>query len=211
MPFAPAALLACGVITGFGAVANTAQVPPGSSVAVIGIGGVGVNALQAAAVAGAGPIIALDVLDEKLATAREFGATHTVAAGGDGVARAVRQITGGRGVDYAFVTVGSTAAMEQALRIIRPLGTLVLVGLPHSAAKLDLPAYSFVLKAQRIIGSYMGATWLHRDVPRLIELYRQGQLKLDELVTARYPLAQINQAIAAMETGAALRNVIVFE
>jgi S-(hydroxymethyl)glutathione dehydrogenase/alcohol dehydrogenase len=211
LAFEPAALLACGVITGFGAVVNTAQVPPGSSVAVIGVGGVGVNAIQGALVSGAHPIIAIDVVEAKLALAAAFGATDTVAASMPDIRATIRELTGGRGVDYAIVTVGNTAAMEQALRIIRPLGTVVLVGLPPRVAQLPVRVYPFVLQGQRITGSYMGSSRLHADVPHLVALHRQGQLKLDELITARYSLDQINIAIETMESGAALRNVIVFE
>ncbi len=211
LAFEPAALLACGVITGFGAVVNTAQVPAGSSVAVFGIGGVGMNAIQGAVICGADPIIAIDVVEAKLALASAFGATHTVAASAPDIRAIIRELTGGRGVDYAIVTVGSTAAMEQALRIIRPLGTAVLVGLPQKAAKLPVRVYSFVLQGQRIISSFMGSSRPHADIPHLVALYRQGQLKLDELITARYSLQQINTAIEVMETGAALRNVIVFD
>jgi len=211
LAFDQAALLSCGVLTGFGAVANTAQVQPGSSVAVIGVGGVGINALQGAAVCGAHPIIAIDNLEAKLAVATGFGATHAVAAGAADMRATIRELTGGRGVDYAFVTVGSTAAMEQALRIIRPLGTVVLVGLPQKAASLPVPVYPFVMQGQRILSSFMGSSRLHADVPHLVALYRQGRLKLDELITARYPLNEINIAIETIERGAAVRNVIVFD
>src|SRR5262249_1389307 len=144
LAFEPAALLACGVITGFGAVVNTAQVPPGSSVAVIGIGGVGINAIQGAVVSGAHPIIAIDIVEAKLAIAAAFGATDGIAASTPDLRATIKELTGGRGVDYAIVTVGSTAAMEQAVRIIRPLGTVVLVGLPQKAAILPVRAYPFV-------------------------------------------------------------------
>jgi S-(hydroxymethyl)glutathione dehydrogenase/alcohol dehydrogenase len=211
LAFEPAALLACGVITGFGAVVNTAQVPPGSSVAVIGVGGVGVNAIQGAVVSGAHPIIAIDVVEAKLALASAFGATHTIAANTPDIRAMIRELTGGRGVDYAIVTVGSTAAMEQAVRIIRPVGTVILVGLAQKAAQLPVRVYPFVLQGQRIIGSFMGSSRLHADVAHLVALYRQGQLKLDELITARYSFDQINTAIETMESGAAVRNVIVFD
>jgi Zn-dependent alcohol dehydrogenase len=210
-PLDRAALLACGVITGFGAVVNTARVPAGSSVAVVGCGGVGVNAVQGAAVAGAHPIIALDMLESKAKLARAFGATHVVTETGKAASAAVKELTGGQGVDFAFVTVGSIAAIEQAIRLIRRLGTVVVVGLPHRSATLNLSVVPLVLNGQRIVGSFMGSARLQTDVPHLAELYQQGRLKLDELITARYPLEQINTAIAAMELGTALRNVITFD
>jgi Zn-dependent alcohol dehydrogenase len=124
---------------------------------------------------------------------------------------AVKRLTAGRGADYAFVTVGSARAVEQASQLIRKLGTVVIVGIPPSDARAALAVEGFVLRGQRVIGSFMGSARLHVDVPRYAELYRAGRLKLDELITARYPLDRINEAIAAMEAGAALRNVIMFE
>jgi S-(hydroxymethyl)glutathione dehydrogenase/alcohol dehydrogenase len=210
MPLDRAALLACGVITGVGAVVNTARVAPGQSVAVIGVGGVGLNAIQGASLSGAHPIIALDLLDTKLAAARMFGATHTINAAQQDAVAALKELTSGRGVDYAFVTVGQPVALTQALRMIRPTGTVVVVGIPQEGATVALPIGALVVNERKIIGCSMGSTRLRVDVPRLVELYRHGRLKLDELISARYPLEQINEAITAMETGEALRNVIVF-
>lgn len=210
LPLDRAALLACGVITGFGAVVNTAQVRPGSSVVVIGIGGVGLNAVQGAVLAGATPIIAVDTLEHKLEAARSFGATHALAATRDDLAGAVRDLTGGRGADYVFVTVGSAAAATQALQLTRRAGTVTLVGIPASGTSVPLDVGRAVTREQRVLGSAMGSTRLGVDVPRLVDLYRQGRLKLDELITARYPLERINEAIVSMERGEALRNVVVF-
>jgi S-(hydroxymethyl)glutathione dehydrogenase/alcohol dehydrogenase len=210
LPFDVASLLACGVITGLGAVVNTAKVPPGSSVAVIGTGGVGLNSVQGAALVGAQPIIAIDLADGKLAAATEFGATHTINSTRDDAKEAVRAATSGRGADYVFVTVGSVAAVEQGITLLRRGGTLVIVGMPASGAKASIEALDVADHSWRIIGSNMGSTRLRIDVPKLIEHYEQGRLKLDELITARYPLAEINQAIAAVNRGEALRNVIVF-
>jgi Zn-dependent alcohol dehydrogenase len=210
MPLDRAALLACGVITGFGAVVHTARVEPGSSVVVIGAGGVGLNAIQGAAFAGAHPIIAVDVLGAKLQAAQMFGATHAVNAQQPDTVRVVRAIAAGRGADYAFVTVGSPAAVAQGLGMIRRGGALVIVGMPGREAAVQLPIGDFVYDGQRLLGSHMGSARLSVDVPRLVELYRRGKLKLDELITARYPLERINEAIEAMERGEALRNVIVF-
>jgi Zn-dependent alcohol dehydrogenase len=204
-----ACLLACGVITGVGAVLNTAQLVPGSSAVIIGAGGVGVNAIQGAALAGAAPIVAVDVLAPKLDVARRFGATHAV-DGRQGDARGlVRELTDGRGADYVFVTVGDPAAVTQALGLVRRGGTVVLVGMPPAGAAAPIPVGDFAGNNLRLLGSNMGSTRLGLDVPRLVARYREGRLQLDALITARYPLERINEAITAMEGGAALRNVIV--
>lgn len=211
MPLDSAALLACGVITGLGAVVNTAKVEPESSAVVIGLGGVGLSAIQGAALAGAYPIIALDLLQSKLAVAGLFGATHTVLAGQPEEAELmVKELTDGRGADYVFVTVGSVPALTQAFSLIRRGGTIVIVGIPEASARLAFAISQCVWSEQRIIGSSMGSTRLSVDVPRLVKLYQHGRLKLDEMISARYPLEQINEAIAAVEKGEALRNVIVF-
>jgi len=212
MPLDRASLLGCGVITGLGAVVNTAKVEPNSSVAVIGVGGVGLNAIQGAVLAGAYPIIAIDLLDNKLAAAQAFGATHTInAAQVEKPHRAVRELTAGRGIDYAFVTVGSPIAVTQGFKMIGPEGTLVIVGLPAADATVTFPVTHFIWGGpRRIMGSFMGSTRLSVDIPRLVTLYQHGQLKLDELITARYPLEQINEAIEVVEQGEALRNVIIF-
>ena len=210
MPLDSASLLACGVITGLGAVVNTAQVPAGSSVVVIGTGGVGLNSVQGAVLCGAQPIVAIDLQAGKLEAAKAFGATHAVDPAAEDAREAVRALTGGRGADYVFVTVGSARAIEQGLGLLRRAGTLVVVGMPASGVKAEIEALDFANDGQRMIGSKMGSTRLGIDVPKLVELYRQGRLKLDELITARYPLAEINEAIAAVKGGEALRNVIVF-
>ncbi len=205
-----ACLLACGVITGVGAVLNTAQLTPGSSAVVIGAGGVGVNAIQGAALAGALPIIAVDIVPGKLPLARSFGAMHALDGRASDLSRTVRDLTQGRGADYVFVTVGSPAAVSQALGLVRPGGTVVLVGMPAAGATAPVPIADFAGGNLRLLGSNMGSTRLGVDVPRLVARYREGRLRLDQLITARYPLEGINEAIVAMEGGDALRNVIVF-
>jgi Zn-dependent alcohol dehydrogenase len=205
-----ACLLACGVITGVGAVLNTARLAPGSSAVIIGAGGVGVNAIQGAALAGALPIIAVDVVPGKLPLARTFGATHALDGRASDLSRAVRDLTAGRGADYVFVTVGSPAAVSQAFGLVRRGGTVVLVGMPAAGATAPVPIGDFAGGNLRLLGSNMGSTRLGVDVPRLVARYRERRLQLDELITARYPLERINEAIAAMEGGGALRNVIVF-
>jgi Zn-dependent alcohol dehydrogenase len=210
LPLDRAALLSCGVITGVGAVINTAQVHPGSNVVVIGTGGVGLNAIQGAVMAGANQIIALDILEHKLTTARSFGATATINSSHNDVRQTVYDLTTGRGADYVLVTVGSTQAIAQGLSLLRAGGTAVIVGLPRRDTLAQLSAFDLVSKGQRILGSFMGSSRLSIDVPWLAQRYLQGRLKIDELITARYALSQINEAIETMERGEALRNVIVF-
>lgn len=209
MPLDRACLLACGVITGLGAVVNTARVAPGSSVVVVGVGGVGLNAIQGAALSGAYPIIAVDVLDNKLAAAQTFGATHTLNAKQADVVKAVRGLTAGRGADYAFITVGNANAVSQAFGYVRRAGSVVAVGMPPAGAQAAVTVGDFVYNGQKLLGSEMGSTHLNVDVPKLVALYQAGRLKLDELVTRRYPLDRINDAIDSMERGEALRNVVI--
>ena len=210
MPMTSASLMACGVITGYGAVVNTAQIAAGSSVVVIGTGGVGLNSVQGAALSSATPLIALDLVPSKLDTAKAFGATHAVNAGDADAIAQVKALTNGRGADYVFVTVGSGKAIDQGLAMMRQGGTLVLVGMPAYGVKLTLEAADFAGSEQHIMGSKMGSTRLRVDVPKLVALYKDGRLKLDELVTKEYPLEEINEAVAAVKRGEALRNVIVF-
>lgn len=205
-----ASLLACGVITGVGAVVNTAHVEPGSVVVIIGAGGVGLNAIQGAALIGAGRIITIDMLANKLDAAVQFGATDVVNASEVDAVEAVLGLTGGRNVDHVIVTVGSDAATQQALQMVRPAGTVTLVGMPPESLRTQLAVRMFAFNGIRLLGSFMGATRLQIDVPRLIDHYLHGKIKLDELITARYPLDQINEAIHSMERGEALWNVIVF-
>ncbi|MFC1976869.1 Zn-dependent alcohol dehydrogenase [Chloroflexota bacterium] len=209
MPMDRAALLACGVITGFGAVVNTAQVEALSSVVVIGTGGVGLNSIQGAAFSGAYPVIAVDILDSKLEAARAFGATHTVKASNEDTVETVKQLTAGRGADYVFVTVGSTTAIQQGFSMSGPHGLTVIVGLPPRTETITLPPVSG-WGERTVTRSAMGSTRLSIGVPKLVALYQAGRLKLDELITNRYPLEQINEAIEAVERGEALRNVITF-
>ena len=210
MPFDQASLLACGVVTGLGAVTNTAQVPFGSSVVVIGAGGVGLNSLQGAALSGAQPIIAIDLADNKLEAARQFGATHTLNPVTGQIKTEVEALTGGRGADYVFVTAGNGQAMDLGLEVMRKGGALVIVGMPPSGVTTQIELGYLASYGQRILGSKMGSAQPAIDLPKLMGLYQQGRLKLKELITARYPLEQINEAIAAVKGGQALRNVIIF-
>jgi Zn-dependent alcohol dehydrogenase len=212
MPLDRAALLSCGVTTGFGAVLKRAQVKPLSSVVVIGAGGVGLNAVQGAAFVGAFPIIAVDIFDKKLEAARVFGATHTINARQEDTSKVVRELTNGRGADYVFVTVGSIEAIQQGFLMSGVRGMTVLVGLPPLAnSNISVSVFDFVLPSERMLtGAYMGSINLQVDIPQLVALYQAGRLKLDELISGRYPLEKINEAIESVERGEALRNVIVF-
>jgi S-(hydroxymethyl)glutathione dehydrogenase/alcohol dehydrogenase len=206
-----ASLLGCGVVTGFGAVTERASVPEGASVVVVGTGGVGVNTLQGARIAGADPIVAVDVSPEKRAAASFFGATHAVDPATEDTAEAVRELTGGRGADFVFVTVGQARVIENGLDLVRRGGTLVVVGMPPSDEAFRVVAVDLAHDDVRILGTKVGSARLDVAVPWYVELYEQGRLKLDELISGRYPLERINDAIADANRGAALRNVLVLD
>jgi S-(hydroxymethyl)glutathione dehydrogenase/alcohol dehydrogenase len=210
MPLDRAALLACGVITGFGGVVKRARVAAFQSVVVMGAGGVGINAIQGAAYVGAYPVIAVDVLDSKMKMAMDFGATHTVNAKNEKAADEIRKLTSGRGADFVFVTVGSIAAIKQGMSFTGQRGTTVLIGLPSFKDQLSFSPLEMIPTEKNLIGGFMGATNLKVDIPNLVTLYRNGRLKLDELITGRYPLERINEAMALTEKGEGLRNVIMF-
>jgi S-(hydroxymethyl)glutathione dehydrogenase/alcohol dehydrogenase len=210
IPFDSASLLACGVITGLGAVVNTARVEAGSNVVVIGTGGVGLNSIQGAALSDCRTIIAMDISDEKLAAAKRFGATHGVNSAHEDAAAAVRALTDGRGADYVFVTVGVKSVIEQGFRLIRKGGTLVLVGMTASGEIAGFEPLTVANDCQVVLGSKMGSSRIRADIPKLVELYQTKRLKLDELISGRYGLSEINEAFASVKRGEALRNVIVF-
>jgi S-(hydroxymethyl)glutathione dehydrogenase/alcohol dehydrogenase len=210
MPFDVASLLGCGVISGFGAVTNAAQVKPFESVLVMGTGGVGLNAIQAARFVGANPIIAVDTFDNKLKAAYDFGATHTinVKTEADLIAK-VMEITEGEGVDYTFVTVAGIEAKRQAFSMLAMNGKQVIIG--HGVGEMlsDFDAVEFV-GGKTMTGSAMGRARTRVDIPNIIKLYKAGRYKLDELISNRYPLEKINEAMEETEKGGALRNVIMF-
>jgi|TARA_B100001059_G_scaffold128176_1_gene128071 Zn-dependent alcohol dehydrogenase len=210
IPLEVASILGCGVLTGFGAVTNTVEVSPGSIVAVMGCGGVGINSIQAAAYRGASRVIAVDVLDEKLEQALRFGATHTVNSSLPTFVDDVLGLSGGRGADYVFVTVGAKSAIKQSLEILGRAGTTVIVGMPASEVLAEYDPGDLASKGQSIVGSKMGSSSVSRDIPKLVALYQQGDLKLDELVSQRFSLENINEAIASVKRGEALRNLVVF-
>ncbi|UWP88429.1 zinc-binding dehydrogenase [Aliiroseovarius crassostreae] len=202
-------LLGCGVITGIGAVVNTARVRPGQNVVVIGAGGVGLNAIQGARLAGAAHITAVDMSEEKLDMAREFGATAAVLASDPTPWKAAYKAAGG-GADAVFVTVGAIPAYDSAHRFLAPGGRIIAVGLPHSGEKAQYEPVVMGVLGQGIQASYMGDVVISRDIPWMVELYRQGRLKLDELISGCWSFEEINDAIADTRTGTARRNVIVF-
>ena len=211
LPFDCASLLSCGVLTGYGAVTKTSGVEAGASVVVIGAGGVGLNSIQAAALTGAAPVIAVELDPAKLEVTRSFGATHALNPHDDDVLASVLALTGGRGADYVFVTVGSVTAMESGMSLVRRGGDLVVVGMTPAGTTANFDPTALAHDAVKLVGSKMGSSVPLVDVPALAELYTEGRLKLDELISARYPLEQINEAVASTASGSALRNVIVFD
>ncbi len=210
LPFDVASLLSCGVITGFGAVRNTANIEAGCSVAVIGVGGVGLNAIQGAKICGADRIVAVDLSHERLKQAQELGATDLIVAS-DTTHRAIRQLTEGRGVNYAFVTAGVGEIYNSAIKCLAPKGELIAVGMPPSDFKGEWSPVNLAYLGQSIKGSKMGDTVLKKDIPYLLELYKNAELKLDQLISHRYKLEDINRAIDEVRHGAVARNVICFD
>lgn len=210
VPLAEAALFGCAVLTGVGAVVNTAQVRMGASVAVIGLGGVGLAAVLGAQAAGARQIIAIDLANDKLQRALSLGATHTVNAGDSDAVEQIRACSSG-GVEFAFEFAGSIRALELAYRITRRGGTTVTAGLPPSSATLPLPAVSLVAEERTLKGSYIGTCVPSRDIPRYIDLYMQGRLPVDKLLTGRLTLDEINHGFDLLHDGKAIRQVVVFE
>jgi S-(hydroxymethyl)glutathione dehydrogenase / alcohol dehydrogenase len=207
LPFDALATLGCAVLTGVGAVMNAAKVAAGSRVAVIGAGGVGLNVVQGAVIAGSERIIAIDLRPAPLAIARTFGATDTVDAAGD-VPAAVRSLTSGRGADFVFDAVGSPATLAAAIASARKGGTVVLTGLSRVDGQGTIPMFPFVMQEKRLIGSVYGSGNPARDIPRLAALYEEGKLKLRELVSRTYTLAGINDAMDALAAADGARGII---
>ncbi|KUP91083.1 Zn-dependent alcohol dehydrogenase [Tritonibacter horizontis] len=205
-----AALISCGVITGVGGAVNAARLRPGEDVVVIGAGGVGLNAIQGARIAGARRIVAVDMSEEKLAIARDFGATHGVLATEAKPWRAAVKALGGKGAEVVLITVGAIPAYDQAPRYLGVGGRAVMIGMPHSGQTARYEPVVMAALGQGLQGSKMGDVVIQRDVPWIVDLYQQGRLKLDELISGRWSLEQINDAIADTKTGSAKRNVILF-
>ncbi len=210
LPLERAALLGCAVITGVGAAVSAAQIRPGSSVAVFGTGGVGINVVQGAVLAGAEKIIAVDLLESRLEHARNFGASHTLNASAQDPVEGVRALTGGEGVDYAFEVIGRPETMRQAYDCLAKRGTAIVVGITPTTAEVSIPSLSLVYEERVLTGSLYGSSAPKIDIPRLIDLYRAGKIKLDELLTHTYPLEEINEAYEALERGDSLRSVVTF-
>jgi len=207
MPLDRAALIGCGVTTGVGAVFNTAKVPPGATVAVIGCGGVGLSAVQGAAIAGAGRIIAVDMLDSKLELARKMGATDTVnPKKGDPVGQ-VKELTSG-GVDYSFEAIGLKIAAQQAFGMLKNGGTATVIGMIPLGQSVELPGVDFLFE-KKIQGSSMGSNRFRTDMPKYVDMYLNGKLNLDDMVSKRIKLEDVNDAFAALEKGEVARQVIV--
>ena len=210
MPWAQAALMGCCVPTGVGAVTHCAKVEAGSSVLVIGCGGVGLNVVQGARLAGAGKIIAADLLENKLKFAREFGATHTLDASKEKVVERVRELTGGRGADYAFDAIGGEATTLQIVDAIRPGGTAVIVGMAAMNVRAGITPYLMALQEKCIKGTMYGSVRPNIDFPRLVDLYLDGRLKIDQLISRTYKLDEINEGFTALRSGQVARGVVVF-
>jgi len=209
MPLDRAALIGCGVTTGVGAALNTAKVEPGSTVAVFGCGGVGIAAIQGARIAGARKIIAVDVFENKLAMAKRFGATDTVDASSSDPVGEIQKLTGA-GVDYSFEAIGLKKAAEQAFNCTRPGGTATIIGMVPMGQKIEIDGYMF-LTERKLQGSGMGSNRFRIDMPKYIDFYMQGRLNLDDMVSRRGKLEDVNDAFRAMKAGEVARTVLTFE
>lgn len=211
MSFEVASLLACGVITGYGAVRHASQLKAGQHAVVIGCGGVGLNSVQGAKLAGAASVIAMDLSAEKLEVAKSFGATHAINPADKDAVEQVMAITGGRGADYVFVTVGAKVAIDSAQGFITKNGTVVIVGMPSSDTRGDYDPGTMAAWGQKFIGTKMGNTIISQDIPELIALYNEGKYQLDPLISGTFKLEEINEAMAEVRNGTAVKNVIVFD
>jgi len=209
LPLDEAALFGCAVLTGVGAVVNTAGMRPGQTAAVIGLGGVGLSSVLGAIASGARQVVAIDLSDDKLGLARQIGATDTVNARDADAAEQVRDLTGG-GVDFAFEMAGAVRAMELAYKITRRGGTTVTAGLPPPGANLPLPLVQLVAEERTVKGSYIGTCVPARDMPRYIALYRAGRLPVDRLMSGKLKLEEINEGFDRLHEGRAVRQVIEF-
>jgi S-(hydroxymethyl)glutathione dehydrogenase/alcohol dehydrogenase len=210
IPFDMAAVVGCGVITGVGAVINKAKVKPGSTVAVMGVGGVGLNVIQGAVLANATKILAIDILENKLELAKLFGATHVINAFKEDPIKRVMEITKGIGADYAFEAVGKAETTLTAYKLIRRGGYLIIVGLPDMEAKLTLPIYEIPHMEKSILGCNYGSGDSRVDLITLLELYKAGRIHLEQLITHRYRLEEINIGFKDLEAGKNVRGMVIY-
>jgi S-(hydroxymethyl)glutathione dehydrogenase/alcohol dehydrogenase len=208
IPVEIAALLGCAVVTGVGAVERTAQVRPGDSVAVIGCGGVGLNVIQAASLSGAYPVVAIDIRQEKIDLAQSFGASHGVNSREQGAAAVIREITP-YGVDWAFEVLGNPHTIEQAWELIRPGGTVVVVGLSPKGSKVSLPAFDFISE-KNIRGCFYGSAHFHTDVPVILNRIRAGRMRTDGMVSHSVPLEELETAFNRLRNGEGVRTILRF-
>jgi alcohol dehydrogenase len=209
VPLQAAALFGCAILTGVGAVTNTAKVAPGQPVAVFGLGGVGLSVVMGAKLAGAFPIIAIDMLPAKFELAKKLGAHHTINPSDGDVVKTITDLTGG-GVEFAFEAVGSANVLATAYNAVRRGGMAISVGLPHPDQKLSIQAVSLAGQEKGIRGSYMGSAVPRRDVPRLISLAQSGALPVDALVSPSIKLEEINIGFDRLDEGTAIRQLIEF-
>ena len=209
MPLDKAALIGCGVTTGLGAVFRTAKVEPGSTAVVVGCGGIGLSAVQGARIAGANKVIAVDMVDSKLDLAKQLGATHVINAGEVDAVAAVREMTDGAGVPYAFEAVGTKTTAEQCFSMLGSGGTAVVIGLIPIGTKIEIHGVELI-DEKTLTGSNMGSNQFRTDMPRFVEMYLDGRLKLDEMVSKHISLEEINEGFDEMKTGEVARSVIMF-
>lgn len=209
LPLTTAALFGCAVLTGVGAVFNTAQVKPEKSVAVFGLGGVGLSVVMGAKASNANPIIAIDQFEDKLKLAQELGATHTINVREQDAIEAIKEITGG-GAEYVFESVGSEKVLIQAYQATRRGGTTITLGLPHPEKMFSIPAFSLTVEERIVKGSYMGSCVPSRDIPRFISMYQEGLLPVDKLQTHTLTLEEINEGFDRLANGQAVRQIIKF-
>lgn len=209
IPYDVASLLGCGVMTGVGAAINAGKVEPGSSVVVFGCGGVGISVIQGARIAGAATIVAVDMVEAKLGWAKDFGATHAVTP--DQLPDAIRQLTGGSGFDYAFEVVGRSQTIKAAYDATRRGGTTVVVGVGRAEDMVELSAFDLFYNEKNLRGTYYGSANIRRDFPRLLALWRAGQLDLEGMITRRLTLDDVNSAFGALSSGDVIRQVITFD
>ena len=207
LPAAFAALLGCGVMTGLGAVFNTAQVKSGDTTVIVGCGGVGLASVQGAKISEAEYVIAVDPLENKRDLAIELGATHALKPSED-LHEIIQDITGGRLADFVFVSTAAPSAISMSMQLIAPMGALVLVGMPEDGVKSEFDPGLLAARNQRILGSKMGTSKPHFDIPAMVDLWRDGKLDLENMVSSTYPLENINDALNEMRSGSAIRTVI---